>query len=122
MRHARKIKKLGRPTDQRLALLSNQVTKLFLNGKLQTTEEKARATKRLAEKTLTTARKNDLHAKQMVRRIVNDKTAFKKIFAEYVPKYAEHKGGYLSIVKLPPRRGDGASMAILTFVDVEESA
>ena len=120
MRHGRKIKKLGRPTDQRMAMLKNQVTRLFLHGRLRTTEPKARATKRLAEKTLTTARKNDLEAKRRVRRIINDKTAFKKIFDEYVPRYENHKGGYLSIVKLPPRRGDGANLAILTFVDVEE--
>jgi large subunit ribosomal protein L17 len=122
MRHAKKIKKLGRPTDQRIALLKNQVTRLFLHGKLKTTEDKAKATKRLAEKTLTTARQNDLQAKRLVRRIINDRTAFKKIFEEYVPKYAKHPGGYLSIVKLPPRRGDAAPMAILSFVDVEESA
>jgi len=114
-----KIKRLGRPTDQRMALLKNQVTRLFLYGKIETTEDKARATKRLAEKTLTTAKANDLHAKKQVRVIVNDKTAFKKIFEEYVPKYAERKGGYISIVKLPPRRGDGAGMAILSFVEAE---
>ncbi|MFA6451248.1 MAG: 50S ribosomal protein L17 [bacterium] len=119
MRHSRGNKKIGRPTDQRLALLSNQVTKLFLHGKLTTTEEKARATKRVAEKTLTTAIANDLSAKKSVRRIVNDKDAFKKIFEEYVPRYASRKGGYLSMVKLPPRRGDGADMAILSFVEVE---
>ena len=63
MRHARKIKKLGRPTDQRMALLKNQVTQLFLHGQIKTTEPKAWATKRLAEKTLTTARKDNLEAK-----------------------------------------------------------
>ena len=120
MRHGRKLKKLGRPTDQRIALLKNQVTNLFLHGKLKTTESKARATKRLAEKTLTTAKKNDLQAKRQVRKIVNDKNAFKKLFEEYVPRYADQKGGYLSLVKLPPRRGDGVDMAIVTFVDVEE--
>ena len=117
MRHRKKIKKLGRPTNERMALLKNQVTNLFLHGKLQTTEAKAKATKRLAEKTLTTARANDLSAKRRVRRIVNDKVAFKKIFEEYVPKFADHPGGYLSIAKLPPRRGDDAAMALLTFID-----
>ncbi len=119
MRHSRGNKKLGRPTDQRLALIKNQVTKLFLHGKLTTTEEKAKATRRIAEKTLTTALANDLEAKRRVRLVINDKVAFKKIFEEYVPKYANRKGGYLSIVKLPPRRGDAADMAILTFVETE---
>ncbi len=119
MRHRKKIKKLARPTDQRMALLKNQVTNLFLHGKLTTTEAKAKATKRMAEKTLTTARKNDLSAKRRVRRVINNKEAFKKIFSEYVPKYATRPGGYISIVKLPPRRGDAADMAMLTFVDSE---
>ncbi len=121
MRHGMKIKKLGLPTDQRMALLKNQVTKLFLYGKLETTEKRARATMRLAEKTLTTARKNDLEAKRRVRKIVNDKEAFKKVFSEYVPRYSDRNGGYISIVKLPPRRGDGADMAMLIFVEAEEN-
>ncbi len=117
MRHAIKGRKLGRPTDQRIALLKNQVTQLFLHGSITTTEQKAKETMRLAEKTLTTAKGNDLHAKKQVRRIINDKDAFIKIFAEYVPKYSERAGGCLSIVKLPPRRGDGAEMAMLRFVE-----
>jgi len=119
MRHRRKIKKLGRPTDHRVAMLKNQVTDLFLHGKIKTTEAKAKAAKRMAERTLTTARKEDLSAKRTVRKTVNNKEAFKKIFEEYVPKYKDHPGGYLSIVKLPPRRGDSAGMALLSFVDVE---
>lgn len=119
MRHRKKLKKLARPTDQRMALLKNQTTNLFLNGKLTTTEAKARATKRMAEKTLTTARKNDLNAKRRVRRVINNKEAFKKVFSHYVPKYADRNGGYISLVKLPPRRGDAAEMALLTFVDAD---
>ena len=119
MRHKMKIKKLNKPTDQRMAMLNNQVTNLFLNGKLTTTETRARATKRLAEKTLTTAKKNDLSAKREVRRTINNADAFKKIFSEYVPKYAGRPGGYISLVKLPPRRGDASDMALLTFVATE---
>lgn len=117
MRHRRKIKKLGRPTGHRVLMLRNQSTQLFKNGRLETTEVKARATKRVAEKTLTTAKKGTLAAKRRVRRVVNDPAAFKKIFEEYVPKYADRAGGYISLTKLPPRRGDAAKMAILTFVD-----
>lgn len=119
MRHSRANKKIGRPTNERLALLKNQVTKLFLHGKIITTQQKAKETKRVAEKTLTTAFANDLSAKKSVRLVVNDRDAFKKVFEEYVPKYKDRKGGYLSIVKLPPRRGDGAEMAVLSFVEVE---
>jgi len=119
MRHSRANRKLGRPTNERLALLKNQVTNLFLHGKIITTQQKAKETKRAAEKTLPAALKNDLEAKRGVRRIVNDKVAFKKVFEEYAPKYKDRKGGYLRIVKLPPRRGDGAEMAVLSFVEVE---
>lgn len=117
MRHRMKIKRIGRPTDQRVAMLKTLVTKLFLHGKLTSTELKAKETKRLAEKVLTTARENDLAAKRRVRRIVHEADAFKRVFEVYVPKYKDHPGGYLSITKLPPRRGDGASMALLTFVE-----
>lgn len=117
MKHKVDHKKLGRPTDQRLALLNNQVTELFLHGKIRTTEAKAKATRRVAEKTLTTAKANTLHAKRQVRAIVTNRDAFKKLFEEYVPRYASRNGGYLRIVKLPPRSGDGASMAILSLVD-----
>ena len=121
MKHGRNIAKLGRTTDHRMAMLKNQVTTLFLHGKLITTEPKARATMRIAEKTLTTAKQNDLAAKKSVRRTINDKIAFKKIFEEYAPKYADRKGGCFSIVKLAPRRGDGAPMAVITFMDVEQA-
>ncbi|MEW5947328.1 MAG: 50S ribosomal protein L17 [bacterium] len=117
MRHRKKLKKLGRPTDHRLALISNQVTKLFLHGRLETTEPKARETKRQAEKILTTAKKQTLNAKRRVRRIVNDREAFRKIFEEYAPKYASRAGGCISLIKLPPRRGDAAPMATLVFVE-----
>lgn len=117
MRHKVDINKLGKPTNQRIAMLKGLVTQLFLHGKIKTTEARAKATKRIAERTLTTAKKNDLTAKRTVRKTVNDKVAFKKIFEEYVPRYAETPGGYLSIVKLPPRRGDASAMALLTFVN-----
>ena len=63
MRHSRANRKLGRPSNERLALLKNQVTNLFLHGKIITTQQKAKETKRAAEKTLTAAIKNDLEAR-----------------------------------------------------------
>ena len=117
MRHRRKIKKIGRPTNERMALLKNQVTQLFLHGKLTTTEAKARATKRLAEKTITRARKGDLQAMREARKIVNDRVAFKKLFEEIAPANKDRNGGYLRMIKLPPRRGDATPMAMLTLVE-----
>jgi len=117
MRHGKKIKKLGRPTDQRMALLKNQVTQIFLHGKITTTEAKARAAKRMAEKTITIARADTLAAKKQVRKIVNDKDAFKRLFEEIAPSFKERKGGYLRLIKLPPRQGDAAPMAIVKLVE-----
>lgn len=117
MRHRMKIKKLGRPTAHRVLMLKNQTTKLFMHGRLETTEAKAKETKKMAEKTLTAAKENTLAAKRRVRRVINDPAVFKKIFEVYAPKYQSRPGGYLSLVKLPPRRGDGAEMALLVFVD-----
>jgi large subunit ribosomal protein L17 len=117
MRHRMKNKKLGKPTDQRLAMLKTQVTQLFLHGKLETTEARARATKRLAEKTITIARRGDLQAMRLCRKVVSDRDAFKRLFEEIAPAYKERKGGYLRLLKLPPRHGDAAPMAIITMVE-----
>lgn len=117
MRHRRDIAKLGRPTDQRMAMLKNMVTQLLLHGKVTTTTARAVATKRMAEKTITSAKAGDLAAMRQARTIINNKDAFKKLFEEIVPKYKERNGGYLRVIKLPPRRGDAAEMALLTFVE-----
>jgi large subunit ribosomal protein L17 len=117
MRHRMKNKRVGRPTDQRIALLRNQVTQLFLHGKIETTEARARATKRLAEKTITIARQGDLAAKKRVRIIVNNREAYKRLFDEIAPSYKDRKGGYLRMLKLPPRHGDAAPMAVLVLVE-----
>ncbi|MEW6203048.1 MAG: 50S ribosomal protein L17 [bacterium] len=117
MRHRKKLKKLGRPTAHRIAMLKNQVNDLFLSGSITTTEAKARETRRMAEKTLTIAKEGTLDAKRRVRKVINDPDAFQMIFNEYVPKYATRPGGYVKIIKLPPRRGDAAKMAMLAFVE-----
>ena len=117
MRHRRGNKKVGRPTDQRMAMLKTMATQLFLHGKLVTTEAKARALKPYAEKAITRARPGDLNAMKEARKIVSDSVAFKKLFTDIVPSYKDRPGGYLRLVKLPPRRGDAAPMAIVTFVE-----
>lgn len=117
MRHKKKLKKLGRPTDQRIALLKNQVTQIFLHGKIKTTDAKARAAKRVAEKTITIARQDTLAARRQVRAVVNDKEAFRKLFEEIAPSYKDRNGGYLTMIKLPPRRGDATPMAVVKLVD-----
>jgi large subunit ribosomal protein L17 len=117
MKHKIDQKKLGRPTDQRLAMLNNLVTELFLHGQIKTTEAKAKAAKRVAEKAITVAKGNTLHAKRQIRIIVTNRDAFQKLFEEYVPRFATRNGGYSRIIKLPPRSGDGADMALLALLE-----
>lgn len=111
-----KLRKLGRRTDHRSAMLRNQVTSLFKNGKIKTTETRAKETKRMAEKMITLAKKGDLHARRQVLAYVYDETVVKNLFDEIAPKYEERNGGYTRILKMGPRKGDAAEVVILELV------
>lgn len=111
-----KLRKLGRPTDQRKAMLRNLVTSLLREGKITTTDTRAKETKRMAEKMITLAKRGDLHARRQVLSYVYDETVVKNLFDEIAPKYAERNGGYTRILKLGPRRGDSAELVILELV------
>ena len=109
-------RKLGRPTDHRKLMLRNLVTSLFKNGRIQTTETRAKETRKVAEKMITLAKRGDLHARRQVAAYVLDKAVIKNLFDEVAPKYQERNGGYTRILKLGPRRGDAAPMAILELL------
>ncbi len=109
-------RKLGRPTDQRLAMLRNLVTSLLREGRIETTVTRAKETRRLAEKMITLAKRGDLHARRQVMAYVYDETVVKNLFDETAPKYKERNGGYTRILKLGPRRGDAAEMVIIELV------
>ncbi len=111
-----KLRKLGRPTDHRKAMLRNLVTSLLRNGKIETTETRAKETKRMAEKMITLAKRGDLHARRQVLAYVYDETVVKNLFDEIAPKYADRNGGYTRMLKLGPRRGDAAEVVILELV------
>ena len=111
-----KLRKLGRPTDQRKAMLRNLVTSLLKEGKITTTDTRAKETKRMAEKMITLAKRGDLHARRQVLAYVYDETVVKNLFDEIAPKYAERNGGYTRALKLGPRRGDAAELVILELV------
>jgi large subunit ribosomal protein L17 len=116
MRHRVAMRKLGRPTGHRLALIRNLMTDLLRHERLQTTEPKASELRREVEKLITTARANDLHARRLVAAKLYDEAVQRKLFAEIVPRYATRPGGYTRVVKLLPRRGDGAPMAQIELV------
>jgi large subunit ribosomal protein L17 len=116
MRHRIAGRKLSRPTDQRLALFRGQVTDLLRYEKLRTTEAKAKEVRPLAERIITLGKEGSLHSRRQALRFVTDVTVVRKVFDEIGPRYADRPGGYTRIVKLGPRRGDGALMAQLELV------
>lgn len=110
------MRKLGRTSDHRKAMLRAMVTFLFENGKIETTVTRAKEVQSEAEKMITTAKSTDLHTKRQVFAYVTKEDVSKKLFDEIAPKYADKKGGYTRIIKIGPRRGDAAEMAIIELV------
>ncbi len=109
-------RKLGRPTDHRKAMLRGMVTYLLENGQIETTVTRAKEVRAMAEKMITIAKTPSLHAKRQVMSYVTKESVVKKLFDEIAPTYADRKGGYTQIVKIGPRRGDAAEMAIIKLV------
>lgn len=119
MRHLVKGKKLRRNTANRRALLRNLVTSFLEKERIKTTLAKAKAARPQAEKMITLARKNTLHSRRLALRFIYKKPVVKKLFDEIGPRFSERPGGYTRIVKIGPRSGDGAEMAILELVGSE---
>ena len=109
-------RKLGRTSDQRSAMLRAMVTYLLENGKIETTVTRAKEVASMTEKMITLGKAGDLHAKRQVLSYVTKEDAAKKLFDEIAPRYADRKGGYTKIIKIGPRRGDAAEMAIIQLV------
>ncbi len=119
MRHLVRSKKLGRNSAQRRALLRNLVTSFLEKERIRTTLAKAKATRPVAEKMITLSRTNSLHARRRALRFIYNKDVVKKLFEEIGPRFSERPGGYTRIVKLGPREGDGAEMAMLEMIGSE---
>ncbi len=119
MRHLVQKKKLGRNTAQRRALLRSLVTSFLEKERIRTTLAKAKAARPLAEKMITLAKKDTLHAKRQTLRFIYKKPVVKKLFEEIGPRFSERPGGYTRIIKIGPRAGDGAEMAILELLGSE---
>lgn len=122
MRHSMSNRKLGRTTSHRLALFRNQLASLVSSERIVTTLPKAKELRPIAEKVITQGKRGTVHARRLAARWVADRDLLKKLFSEIAPRFATRAGGYLRIVKLGPRPGDGAEMAILEFVDYELKA
>ena len=118
MRHLRKTVKLGRTSSQKDALLSNLAVFLIEHGRIKTTVAKAKALRPVVEKLVTKAKKNTLHSRRMaLADLQHNVGAVHKLFAEIGPRSADRKGGYTRIMKLGPRKGDAAPMALIEWVD-----
>lgn len=109
-------RKLGRATDHRKAMLRAMVTYLLENGRIETTVTRAKEVRALTEKMITIGKQDDLHSKRQVYSFVTKEAVAKKLFDEIAPKYVERKGGYTRIIKIGPRRGDAAEMAIIELI------
>ena len=122
MRHARSGKKLGRDSAHRKALYSNLAGALITHGRIETTEAKAKAVRPYAEKLVTLGKRGDLHARRQAMAELRSNDVVHKLFADVAPRFSERDGGYTRVVKLGPRQGDAADMALLEFVDFDPAA
>jgi large subunit ribosomal protein L17 len=116
MRHRVAGRKLSRPTAHRMLMLRGQVTDLLRFESLRTTDAKAREIRRMAEKTITLGKKGTLHSRRRALALLTDEGVVRKLFDELAPRYEERNGGYTRIVKLGPRKGDAAEMAVIELV------
>ena len=113
---SQKNRKLGRSSDQRKAMLRAMVTYLLENGQIKTTVTRAKEVAPVAEKMITLAKDNTLASYRQALAFITKEDVANKLFKELGPKYADRNGGYTRIVRIGPRRGDAAEMAIVQLV------
>ena len=116
MRHQIAGRKLGRTTSHRIAMLRNLVTSLLEHEKVKTTDAKAKELRPLAEKMIGLGKRGDLHARRQVSAIVRKAEVVQKLFETLSPRYQTRNGGYVRIVKLGFRPGDGAPVSIVELI------
>lgn len=109
-------RKLNRDSSARKALFRSILTSFFQHERIETTETKAKVISGLADEMITLAKRGDLHARRQVLAYLLDEEVVKKLFDTIAPKYSDRPGGYTRVLKLGPRRGDAAPMAILELV------
>lgn len=110
-------RKLGRTTSQRMAMLKGMVTFLLEKGRIETTVTRAKEVSALTDKMITLGKANTLAAKRQAMSFLKKEAVVYKLFTIIAPNYDERNGGYTRVLKLGPRRGDGAEMAIIEMVD-----
>ena len=113
------MRKLGRTTAQRKAMLRGMVTLLLENGKIETTYTRAQEVSAKADEMITLGKRGDLAAYRAALAYITKEDVAKKLFSTIAPAYAEVNGGYTQVLKMGPRRGDGAETAIVRLVEVK---
>jgi large subunit ribosomal protein L17 len=121
MRHRKAGFKLGRVTAHRWALFRNLLTALFQHERITTTETKAKAVRGLADQMITLAKRESLHARRQVLRLVPDTVVVKKLFDSVAARYVDRRGGYTRIIRVGRRAGDNAPLVMLELVDRPET-
>ena len=122
MRHGVAHRKLGRTTAHRTAMFANMAASLIKHEQITTTLPKAKELRPFVEKLVTLAKRGDLHARRQAISHVRDIDQVGKLFETLGPRYAERQGGYIRVLKAGFRHGDNAPMAVIEFVDRDESA
>ena len=116
MRHQRAVRKLGKTTSHRRAMLRNMVTSLLRHERIRTTTPKAKVARRYVDRMITLGKRGDLHARRTAARFINDETVLKKLFDEIAPKFAERNGGYTRIMRDGIRKGDASGLGRLSDI------
>ncbi|MBD9294934.1 MAG: 50S ribosomal protein L17 [Bacteroidales bacterium] len=122
MRHNKAINHLGRKSGHRKALLANMSCSLIQHKRITTTLAKAKALRSYVEPLITKSKDDSTHSRRIVFSYLKDKTAVAELFRTIAPKIADRPGGYLRILHVGFRQGDGSEMALIEFVDFNEAA
>ena len=122
MRHKKAINHLGRKSGHRKSLLANMANSLILHKRITTTLAKAKALKTYLEPLITKSKDDSTHSRRIVFSYLKDKTAVAELFRTIAPKIADRPGGYLRVLHVGFRQGDGSEMALIEFVDFNEAA
>lgn len=120
MRHRKKKFKLGKPRDQRKALIRSLLIALISEEKIQTTYRRAKEVSRWADRLVTLGKRGDIHSRRLAYRWLQDRELVKKLFDDIAPRFKEVNGGYTRVIKVNNRKGDNALMAVIEFTKVKE--
>jgi large subunit ribosomal protein L17 len=113
----RKAGRFGGSPGHHNLMMANLATELFRHGRIQTTHAKAKTVQPIAERIITLAKRGDLHSRRQVLQTIRDKDVAHKLFADVGPAFSERNGGYTRVLKLGPRKGDAAPMALIELLD-----